>query len=137
MKVFLDANVFVDVLVLRENRQFTIDAAKTISALKSMPFSINAAAISIPILAYVIKGLSPEDKKLKIKNILEKVDILPSHKRHVDFALKGSFADIEDAMQYACAKEHSCDLIITRDVRDFKGSEIPVMTPSEFLAEIG
>ncbi len=136
MKVFIDTNVFVDILIHRDNIQYTVDSSMTISYLKSMGESIGAAAISIPTIAYAIKGVNPEEKRIKIKAVLEQVEILSSHKKHVEAALDGKWRDIEDAMQYACAVENSYDLIITRDVKDFKDSKIPVMSPAQFLAEV-
>jgi len=44
--------------------------------------------------------------------------------------------DFEDGLQYYSAIENSQDIIITRDLKDFKGSKIPVMTPEEFLISI-
>ena len=41
--------------------------------------------------------------------------------------------DFEDALQYYSARSIFSDSIVTRNVRDFVFSEIPVLTPSEFL----
>jgi len=43
------------------------------------------------------------------------------------------FGDFEDAIQYYSAIENSQDIIITRNLRDFKSSKIPVMTAGEFI----
>lgn len=43
------------------------------------------------------------------------------------------FSDIEDGIQYYAAKCANCDFIITRNPKDFSASEIPVLTPEEFL----
>lgn len=54
-----------------------------------------------------------------------------------DLALNdSSFMDFEDGLQYYSAIENSQDIIITRDLKDFIGSVIPVMTPEAFLISI-
>ena len=50
-------------------------------------------------------------------------------------ALKSSFKDFEDAMQYFSALSEGCDVIITRNKKDFAESSIPVMESQEFLDE--
>ena len=42
-------------------------------------------------------------------------------------------SDMEDVMQYVCAADHKCDLIVTRNTRHFSFSTLPVYTPKEFL----
>lgn len=49
-------------------------------------------------------------------------------------ALNSEFSDFEDAMQHYCAISAKCSVIITRNGRDFIKSDLPVMTPKEFLA---
>lgn len=43
------------------------------------------------------------------------------------------FRDIEDAMQHYAAMQSECDVIITRNVKDFSQSDIPVFSPDEYL----
>jgi hypothetical protein len=46
-----------------------------------------------------------------------------------------SFKDFEDAIQHFTAKaEGDVSAIITRNKADYAGSEIPVLSPDEFLA---
>ena len=44
--------------------------------------------------------------------------------------------DFEDALQYFSAKSIGADCIVTRNVKDFSFSEVQVLTPQEFLAQI-
>ena len=43
------------------------------------------------------------------------------------------FSDFEDCLQMECAKEVKADYIVTRNVDDFKNSEIKVMLPQDLL----
>lgn len=51
----------------------------------------------------------------------------------VDAALASSFDDFEDALQYHSALTSNVEVIITRNVKDFTTSRLPVVTPHEFL----
>ena len=53
----------------------------------------------------------------------------------IDNSLISNFNDIEDAMQYYCAKKCHADVIVTRNIKDFSESEINVLSPDAFLAE--
>jgi len=49
--------------------------------------------------------------------------------------MKSDFKDLEDAIQHFSAKVENIDMIITRNKKDFKLSEIKVLTPAEFIKE--
>ena len=68
--------------------------------------------------------------------LLKNITVLDSPASNVDYALKSKFKDIEDGMQYDCAKANNCNIILTRDIKDFKESEIPITTPQSFLKEV-
>lgn len=61
--------------------------------------------------------------------------VVPEDDDRVYSAAKNdAFADFEDSMQAECAITAKADYIITRNEKDFTGSEIPVVAPAEFLA---
>ncbi len=51
----------------------------------------------------------------------------------IDLSLNSYFNDFEDAIQYYTAIENKFEIIITRNLRDFKLSKIPVMTANDYL----
>ena len=52
----------------------------------------------------------------------------------IDMSLSSAFSDFKDGIQYFSALKADCTAIITRNAKDFKKSEIPVLSPDEFLA---
>src|ERR1035437_5630608 len=49
-------------------------------------------------------------------------------------AITSGFPDFEDSIQYFCALESKkIDVIITRNIKDYRHSELPVMSPGDFL----
>jgi hypothetical protein len=41
--------------------------------------------------------------------------------------------DFEDAIQYYSALENDLDIILTRNLKDYKKSQLPVMTAIQFI----
>ena len=52
------------------------------------------------------------------------------------WGLNSNFSDFEDSLQYFSALESDCSILITRNGRDFKDSQIPVLTADEYLMSI-
>lgn len=52
----------------------------------------------------------------------------------IENALKSKFTDFEDSVLHESAMLAGVNYIVTRNVRDFKKSKIPVFTPTEFLS---
>lgn len=60
--------------------------------------------------------------------------ICQADKEVVQKALNSEYKDLEDAMQYYSAITAEADVIVTRNVKDFINHNIPVITPTEYLA---
>jgi hypothetical protein len=62
------------------------------------------------------------------------VAVLALDEKNIDLALNDKkFADFEDAIHYFSAIENNQDIMITRNLKDYKTSKLPVMTASEFI----
>lgn len=48
-----------------------------------------------------------------------------------------NFKDFEDCLQNKCAETINAQYILTNNVKDFKESTIPAITPADFLADKG
>lgn len=74
-----------------------------------------------------------KEKIRKFKVIAETSDLTD---KIVDKGLASKFWDFEDSLHYYCALTMDCKIIITRNGKDFKESDIPVLTPDEYLNSI-
>lgn len=61
------------------------------------------------------------------------IDVVMNRKPWVDDAIKAQWNDMEDCTQYYAARREKADYIITRNVKDFSQSDIPVFLPNDFL----
>lgn len=73
-------------------------------------------------------------EKLRKFKVLSEISSLGEHP--IEKGLNSSFKDFEDALQYFSATESDCEIIITRNGKDFKKSLLPTMTPDEFLKSL-
>ena len=136
MRVFLDTNILLDAIVKRNAPHLTENATMILSLGEAGVIDLYMSVLSVPTIAYVLKNMSATAKKGIIRDIVSVVDILPSLAGHVDAMLEGSNDDIEDALQIQSAMEGSCDVVITRNGKDFSTSPIPVLSPEDFLNRV-
>lgn len=61
------------------------------------------------------------------------VEVLAVDEKILDLALTSDQKDFADAIQYYTAIENEMDIIITRNKRDFKNLDLPVLNAKEFL----
>lgn len=56
-----------------------------------------------------------------------------SHEKVCDAIDRDDFVDFEGCLQDECAKEVSADFIVTRNVEDFRYSQVKAITPQKLL----
>ena len=61
------------------------------------------------------------------------IDVQAFDKTNIELSFSSDFKDKEDGFNYFIAKQNKCDIIITRNIKDFKHSSIPIHTPKQFL----
>jgi len=131
-KLLIDTNIILDLLAKRY--PFYDFAAELFSLADSNKVELYTSSISIINTNYILSKILSEKE---VREILRKfrilVEVLPCDGKIIDLGLNSSFKDYEDAVQYFTAIESQMDIIITRNLKDFKNSKIPVLTAEEFL----
>jgi predicted nucleic acid-binding protein len=134
--VFLDTNILMDILA---NRQPFYKSSSEIYKLGlSKKVIYYTSSNTIVTLHYLLKRFIEEDKiRMALDEITDVIIIIPVDKNIIKKSLKSSHKDFEDAIQITAAQSiNTMDCIITRDLKDYKFSEINVYTPDEFLNKI-
>ena len=73
----------------------------------------------------------------KLKQLLTIIEIVSIEKNAVLDALNSDFKDFEDALQNFSAVENGeIKIILTRNLKDFKKSELAILTPETYLKGI-
>lgn len=133
MLILIDTNVLLDVIARRE--PYVIFSEKVIDLCRQEVINGAIAGHSVLNAMYVLrKNFTLTERKEIFLSLCEFLYV-----ESVDFgkiiqALKDDdFSDFEDCLQMQCALSLHADYIVTRNVKDFAASEIPAVTPEEFL----
>jgi predicted nucleic acid-binding protein len=133
MKLFLDANILVSVL-LKEHGYF-IACAQILSLADQQRYTVTTTSICIAIAYYYAeKNFGSREAKRRLKLLNEKLKIIACDSKEVKQALTNNkVLDVEDGMQYYAALHEGCDCIITNDLDGFNFSNIEVLNAPDFL----
>ena len=135
MRLLIDANVVLDVLMKREPH--FQDSASVWKLCETDQAEGYISTLTFANLVYVMRReLSPA----QIRDVLDRMKLIF---RFADFSASAlsraaelQWPDFEDAVQSVIAAEINADHIITRNVRDFTRSKVTAFTPAELLARI-
>jgi len=133
-RLFIDTNVMLDLLGERE--PFYNSAAILATLADKGKVEIFVSALSFSTVFYILSKYESTGKiieKFRKFRVISKTADLTN--KIIDKALTSDFTDFEDAMQYFSAIEKDCNLLISRNVKDFKMADIPVLTPDEYLSK--
>lgn len=131
-RLFLDTNVILDLLGERDPYYDSI--AKLASLADKGVLTVVASPLSFATLNYFLTKFETAQiaqEKLRKFKIISEICKLDEH--IIEKGLNSSFKDFEDALQYFSAVDSDCQIIISRNAKDFKKSELPVMTADEYL----
>lgn len=135
MILFIDSDVLLDAILIRA--PFDDFAIKVLSLVDREDYILYASAHSLLNVYYVASKIAGKTAAMKSISLLEqKLNIAPTHNLAVRIALSSDFNDFEDAVQYAIALENKCKIIVTRNIRDYTKSSIPVMTAEQYIKSI-
>ncbi len=135
-KVFLDTNILVDLIANRKPfSRFAIDIFQLAEENKLQIFT---SSHSISTTHYLLRKYLDE-KLLRevLYNLLECLTVIAVDVDIIKKGLRSNHKDFEDSIQVLCASSiDQIHCIITRNVKDFKGSVIPVLSPDEFFLNL-
>lgn len=134
-RIFVDTNVMLDLLAWRQPYYEPIARIATLAEMEKLVMV--ASPISFTTCSYFLtenEGSKSAFEKLRKFKIVCEICNIGAHT--IEKALTSSFKDFEDAVQYFNAMESKCEVIITRNPKDFKKSLISVMSADAFLKSI-
>ena len=130
-KVFLDTNIIVDLIADRKPfSKYSIEIFKKAGEKKIKLFT---SSHSIATTHYLLKKYL-EEKILRdvLYNLLDYMTVIPVDTDVLKKGLRSKHKDFEDSIQILCASSvEKIDCIVTRNIKDFRDSEILVLTPDE------
>lgn len=133
MKLFIDTNVLLDVLLGRE--EFLEDSSTLWAFCEKELAEGYVSAISFNNAHYIISKLHSKAKADQAaRALLDTFHVVPLDAKILSRALDAKAKDFEDAIQFFSAVHADADYLISRDVSGFPRGDIAVLSPAEFLA---
>ncbi len=129
MKIFIDTNVFLDLLLKRELYNEALEILDGVANGRWSGYVLDITVLNIDYVA-----------KKQMKNIQEFIQLLSgtftivgADNAVIEEALSLENSDFEDSVQYIVAKNLACDVIVTNDKNFVKNGEIEVLSSKRFL----
>lgn len=132
-RILVDTNVLLDYLLTRE--PFYEDAKKIVLACVQGTVKGCIAAHSISNMFFILrKDYNAKERREVLVNLCSIFDVEGLDKAKILSGLQNEdFSDFEDCLQMECAKAFNAEYIVTRDVNDYKMSEIKAILPKDYL----
>jgi predicted nucleic acid-binding protein len=131
--VYLDTDILLDFILDRQPHNQ--HAQRLFAAADAGKVELLVSALSFANANYVLrKFIDDKEKKEILSQIMSFVRICSLTASELHQAMSLNFTDLEDAIQYATASNNNADLIITRNVKDYSKSLIPVLNPEIFMS---
>lgn len=129
----IDTDVILDFFF--DRKPFSEFASKLLSLCEAKKINGYVTSVIISNVYYLLRQTARHEKVIdKLKQLLLFIKVLDMDKTIVINALNSNFKDFEDALQnFSAMKNGKIDLILTRNIKDYKNSELGVLTPEIYL----
>jgi predicted nucleic acid-binding protein len=131
--IFLDTDVILDFLLDRDSFS---EASVHLLTLGDMGrISLYSSGLVFSNCYYVLRKISSHGKAIDaLQSLGSFIEFTTLDHQVVLDALHSSFKDFEDALQNASATASGLKVLITRNGKDYKKSNLSVMTPEEYIS---
>ncbi len=133
MKLLIDTNVVLDVLLRREPFFKAAGGALNLSQRDDVREYVSASAITD--IYYIAKRQMKDHAAAKdlLKRLLMVVSVAAVSEQEIHNALNLEWPDFEDSVQYSVALLNEMNGIVTRNPADYQGSSIQIWPPEQLL----
>lgn len=135
-KVLIDTDVLMDFFF--DRKPFAKYATELINLCAEKKVEGFTTPVIIANVYYLLRKTANHSITVeKLKQLLTIIEIVSIEKNAVLDALNSDFKDFEDALQNFSAVENGeIKIILTRNLKDFKKSELAILTPETYLKGI-
>jgi predicted nucleic acid-binding protein len=131
-RLFVDSDVILD-LVLQRVEHYEC-AQKLFDQFQQGKNILCTSSIVIANMHFIIRKL--HDVKFansSVSFVSKHFKIIDASNEDIDSSIQSKFSDFEDGVQYFSAlRSKKIDALITRNVKDYKHSQLPVFTPKQW-----
>ncbi len=136
IKALIDTNIIIDIAC--ERQPFFKDSATVLEMIDRQKLQVYLSASIVTDVFYLLrKELGKEETIKFLKDLLQIMEVLSVDKTIVLKALYSESNDFEDQIQTQVALENELDMIITRNIKDYKPKRfLRIITPHDFIKEM-
>jgi|WetSurMetagenome_2_1015567.scaffolds.fasta_scaffold579905_1 predicted nucleic acid-binding protein len=131
-KVFLDTDVILDVVFERVPHFYHSQAVLTLIE-KNYITGFTSSLILANCFYIISNSKNKDTSRQTISKLRSLLIVLPFTDKEIGESLNSEIKDFEDGIQYFIAINNGLDIILTRNISDFKNIDINVFTPKDFL----
>jgi predicted nucleic acid-binding protein len=132
LKIFIDVNVFIDVMTKRSGWSESLRVLNL--ARRSPEIDSSTSSLTFPLIYYFRRRVVDETTaRADAQAILKGVQLVALSQTILNLAHVSVGPDFEDNIQIASAQSISANHLITRNKKDFGTSQITVLSPEEWL----
>ena len=133
MRALIDTCIIVD--ALQSRRPFCAEAQEIFLAAANKRFSGFITAKSATDIYYITHRYTHNDKDTRtiLNTLFGLFDLLDTAGMDCRRAISSDISDFEDAVMVESALRCDIDSIVTRNLKDYTKSSVPVYAPSDFL----
>ncbi len=132
MIALFDTDVVLDLFL--DIHPFAKAAALTFSKVEEGEIQGYVCATNINTIYYLAsKTIGAKKAKWATRKLLSLLDVASVDRAAIEGALEGKYKDFEDGVIAEAARQMKANVIITRNVRDYKSSPVPAHSPDEML----
>jgi predicted nucleic acid-binding protein len=132
--IYLDTNIIIDIFAARAPHDLA--AIELYRLAKENKIKIYISAESYTTIYYLLRINKITHNKclLLFQDLLKTTSVIATDENIINKAINIGFEDFEDGVQFISAKTNpKISLIVTRDKKGFKKSDIPVVDASQAL----
>jgi predicted nucleic acid-binding protein len=131
-RLFIDSDVILDLVLQREEHYEC--AQKLFDQFQLGKNILYTSSIGIANMHFIIRKL--HDVKFansSVSFVSKHFKIIDASNEDIESSIQSKFSDFEDGVQYFSAlRSKKIDALITRNVKDYKHSQLPVFTPKQW-----
>lgn len=130
--VFLDADVILDLLARRE--PWFNHSARLFTLIQKGQCQGTTSSIVFANVFYILRKIKGQkEARAAVKKLNSLIQLSVTTETSLTQALNSTFTDFEDALQYYTAQNNGMHVLLTRNIKDYKTEQLPVMTPEYYL----
>ncbi len=127
MKVLIDTNIVLDLILNRE--PFVESVLILFELVETTKIQGFIAATTITNIFYIVRKAQGRQQAIEeLARFSTGLVICSVDSLVVRRALEGNLKDFEDGVQLACAEINQLNAIVTRDISDFSGVELSILS---------